>query len=302
MLGIRLAPSSWMRLRKGVYVERASFAALAPWGRYVVRVHAFLRTHPDAVLCLESAAVLHGVPGFGEPKDIHVYDPDRGKSYRHADVVIHASSDPRDVEVVAGVAVTGLRDTVVDLARVVPPAHALAMADAVISPAQGGSLALDALRERSGEQQNQRGRARLRWLWENADRRAESPAESVSRAVILWSGFERPDLQREFDYEGCRDRPDFFFPSRGVVGEADGWGKYELGDPDAARTHLTAEKRREDRLRRNGHAVARWEMRDAWRVTPLCHALTAVGVPVVAPPQSGMLATLRSNPRQWPRS
>lgn len=300
MLGIPLRPETWMRVRKGLYVERAAYAELSPERRYAVRVHAFLRLHPDAILCLESAAIVHGLPGFGEPKDIHLFDPGLKKSWRHADVITHTSADLREVELVQGIYVTSLRDTIIDLARVAQPAHALAMTDAALSIAQGGHLDIEELRDHGAAQKNQRGRARMRWLWENADARSESPAESVSRAVIHWSGFERPELQREFRYDGYKDRTDFYFASCRAIGESDGWGKYELDDPGRASEKLKEEKRREDRLRRHGHPFARWEMRDAWRVTPLCDALVAAGIPVIEPQQSAMLATLRSNPRAKP--
>ena len=297
MLGVSLRTGTWLRLRKGVYVDRLDFEALPPWQRHAVRVHAFVRRHPGVVLCLESAAVFHGIPQFGETKDIHVYDPDRLTSTRHGDVVIHTSRDPRGLVEVAGVMVTSLGDTVADLARVVPPAHALAMADAAISPTQGGMLRLDDLRASLIRQQNQRGRARLRWVCEHADARSESVAESVSRAVIRWTGFEVPELQQKFFYDGHKDRVDFFFPSLGVLGTSDGWGKYALDDLEQAARHLRDEKRREDRLRRHGHPFARWEQRDAWQVDPMCRALVAAGVPRVAAQAPLMLATLRSNPR-----
>lgn len=304
MLGIHLDSGRWLRVRKGVYVDRAAYVASPPWKRYAVRVHAFVRMHPSAVLCMESAAVFHGIPQFGEAQDIHVYDPDLAHSSRHGDVSIHTSRDERQLTSVDGVRVTSLEDTILDLARVAPPAHALAMTDAAISRAQGGKLSLEDIRARGEAQQNQRGRARLRWVWEQADPLSESPAESVSRAVMLWSGFERPELQREFVYEGRLDRTDFYFASCRAIGEADGWGKYELDDPEKAKQNLAEEKRRENRLRRNGHSFARWELRDAWQITPLCDALAAAGVPRVAPAQPGMLATLRANPRarSWKRA
>lgn len=239
MLGVSLRGTTWLRLHEGVYVRGPDFVALPPWKRYAVRVHEFARTHPDAVFCLESAAVLHGIPHFGE----------------------------------------------------------VAMVDAVISHAQGGMLRADDLHERGRQQQNQRGRARLRWACENADARSESVAESVSRAVIMWSGFEHPEPQKQFFYEGHNDRVDFFFPSCGAVGESDGWGKYDLDDPARAERHLRDEKRREERLRRHGHPFARWDQRDAWKVPPMCNALAAARMPQISPPHSLMLATLRSNPR-----
>lgn len=303
-LGITLTPARWMRVRKGIYVDRESFEKLPARKKYAVRVHAFVRKFPDAVLCLESAGVIHGVPQFDEPKDIHVFDPERTASWRHGDVSVHTSRDPRDIEVVDGVVVTSLVDTVCDLLRVVSPAQGLSIADAAISPVQGGTLSVDTLRERSDDQQNQRGRARMQWALAQANPLSESPAESLSRAVIAWSGFETPELQREFNYDGALDRADFYFPSCRAIGEADGWGKYGLDNPDEAAEHLKDEKRREDRLRRHRHPFARWELRDVWKVDPVGKALAAAGVPLVGPRQSAMLLTLKHNPRakRWKRA
>lgn len=300
MLGIRLENPRWQRLRKGVYADRMKHVALADWKRYAVRVHAYLRTHPDAILCLESASVVHGLPQFGETRFIHVYDPDRRASQRYGDVRVHTSRNLRDIERVNGVRVTSLLDTVVDLTRVMSPAGALAVADAAIAPAQGGTLRMADLMARSAQFESTRGQLRLRWVAEHADARAESPAESISRAVMLWSGYEAPELQREFEYESESDRVDFHFPFCRVVGESDGWGKYELDMPERAALRLRQEKRREDRLRRHGHPVARWDLADAWRVRPLCDALDAAGVPRVRPPEHVMLATLRHRPRAVP--
>lgn len=297
MLGVRPSPQRWTRLRRGVYVDRAAYGRLPPWKKYVVRVHAFVRMHPDAVLCLESAAVAHGLPLFGEPEYIHVFDPGRAGSRRFGDVFVHASVDPREVVMLDGVLATSVADTVVDLARVLPPAESLAVADSAISPTQGGLLTLEQLRALGDAQQNRRGRARLRWTWAHADGRSESPAESVSRAVIRWSGFEEPDLQREFRYEGHEDRVDFHFRSCRAIGEADGWQKYRLETPERAAQLLAEEKRREDRLRRHGHPFAQWEPADAWKRSPLVRSLELAGVPRVAPAQSAMLATLTQRPR-----
>lgn len=298
MLGVVLRPSTYIRIRRGIHAERAAYLALRPWERYAVRVHAFARRHPEAVLSMESAAVIHGLPLFGETRDIHVYAPDLGSSQRFGDVCVHTSVDQREIVRVGGVRVTSMLDTVVDLTRILLPARGLAVVDSAISPAQGGWLSVPEMRGRAAGQRNARGRARQHWLWDHADGRAESPGESVSRAVIGWCGFEAPDLQHRFQYEGHVDRVDFLFPSNGAIGESDGWGKYDLDDRDAAAALLTDEKRREDRLRRHGHPFARWDLADAWRVTPLRSALTAVGVPRRHPDQPAMLATLRRRDRE----
>ncbi|WP_295576582.1 hypothetical protein [uncultured Microbacterium sp.] len=301
MLGLRVHTAAFHRVRPGIHIARSVWDSLAGWQRYEVRVRAFVLAHPDAVLCLESAAAVHGLPLFGQARDIHVYDRERAASRRFGDVAVHTSEDVREVQSVDGIATTSVLDTVVDLARVLPPAYALAVADASVSPAwAGGSLDVDALRARASEQRMRRGRARLELLWPVIDARSESPGESVSRAVILWSGFEEPELQREFRYEGVRDRVDFHFPSVRAIGESDGWGKYGLDDAALAQQRLRDEKRREDRLRRHGHSFARWDYADALRVEPLRLALVRAGVPVVRRPRPALLATLRGNPRSLP--
>lgn len=301
MLGIPLVPRTMHRIRRGIWVRREEFDHLPPWTRYAVRVHAFARLHPDAILCLESAAVPHGLPGFGETADIHVFDPERLRSRRFGDVFVHASHEPREVLRIDGVMVTGIRDTVIDLSRVLPPARALAVADSAISPAQGGQLSLDELRENAEAQANRRGRNRSRWVWSRADIRSESPGESISRAVMAWNGFEAPELQRMFRYEGFEDRVDFFFPSNGAIGESDGWGKYAMEDPDEAARILRAEKQREERLRRHQHPFARWDLAGAQKVDPLTRALESAGVQRVSAAQPEMLATLKDRTREKQR-
>lgn len=301
MLGLAVTSDRWLRVRRGVYVDREGFGRLPPWQKYIVRVHAFARMHPDSVLCMESAATVLGLPLFGETRDIHVFDPARTSSRRFGDVCVHTSVDPRSVQRIGGLLVTGMRDTVVDLLRVLPPVQALTVADAAMSPAQGGALTRDDLSDHAAVQQSTRGLAQLRWIWSRADPDSESPAESVSRAVIEWSGFETPETQREFRYEGVLDRTDFYFPSSRAIGEADGWSKYRFEDPKEAARLLADEKRREDRLRRHRHPFARWDLRAAWRVEPLCQALAAASVSLVRPSQPAMLATLARRPREKPR-
>lgn len=297
MLGIALRPATHLRLRRGLHADRAAYRKLKPWERYAVRVHALIRARPNAVLCMESAAVLLGLPLFGEPRLLHVFDPDVQHSQSFGDVRVHTSADGRDVTFVGGTPVTSLLDTTTDLARVLAPAKALATVDSALSAVQGGWLTLDELHQRCVSQQNSRGRARLRWTLEHADARAESPGESVSRAIIEWCGFEPPELQREFRYEGHLDRADFYFPGRRVIGESDGWGKYSLDEPEAAARLLAKEKRREDRLRRHGHPVARWDLADAWKVQPMASALRAAGLSPQHPTQPAMLATLHDRSR-----
>ena len=117
----------------------AAWVRLAPWERYLARVHAFALLHPDAVFSHESAAALSGLPIFGEPRDIHVYDPDRAQSRRFGDVCVHTSTDRCTITDRAFARTTSVAQTAIDLMRVLPPAYALAVADSAVSPFQGGT-------------------------------------------------------------------------------------------------------------------------------------------------------------------
>ncbi len=275
-------------VRHGVHADAAEWSRLTPWDRYLARVHALALVRPHSVFARESAAALLGLPVFGEPRRIHVHDIAATTSTTFGDVVVHTSGDDRGAVEATGLRLVSVEDTVVDLARALPPALGLAVADA--------ALAQDASREelvrRNADRIDRRGRRRAAWVLSRADGRSESVGESVSRAVIEWLGLAEPVLQHEFSAEGSRDRADFWWPEVRVVGESDGWGKYGLGDPAASRLALTAEKRREDRLRRQVSGFARWEWRDAIRGAPLGRILRAAGVPAVRRPDHAMLATL----------
>jgi hypothetical protein len=294
--GTRLrASAAHIRVRPGVYAAAAEWRVLRPWERYLARVHAHALRHPDAVFCLESAAALLALPIFGEPRDIHVFDVTRDRGRRYGDVVVHASENGRAVAV-GSLLATSVPDTALDLMRVLPPAFALAVGDAAarhpVDPCSS-----DDLRAIAGTQTNRRGRARLEWAFQRIDPRAESVAESVSRAVIEWCGYPAPVLQQRFHYEGVEDRSDFYFPEERVIGESDGYGKY-LSDTDVADPRkLREEKAREDRLRRHERGFARWDYADAMRVRPLDEKLGLAGLRPVRPSQPGMLATLRQHPR-----
>ncbi len=293
LAGIPVRTERYHRVRRGIYADAAAWTALSPWDRYAARVAAFHQRHPDAILCLESAAVAHDLPTFGEPRDIHVFDPDRAASRRFGDVCVHTAVDGRETTTLGGVAATTRDDTALDLIRVLPIGYGLAVADAAL---RAGALRED-LMDRAAAQRSQRGKRRLRWTLPRADAASESAGESISRAGMEVGGFERPELQVVFTYECVTDRVDFSFRSIRVLGESDGWGKYDLSDPAAAERHLRNEKRREDRLRRHGHGFARWEYRDACRVTPMARALVAAGVHPRYPASPALAATLTRNPR-----
>ena len=287
------------RVRRGAYVRKEFWESLPPWERYRLRVLAVARTWQSPVFCLESAAVLQGLPIFDEPTHIHVLSMD-GRSWSEGDVIVHGYSDPKDMTDAAGIGVTALADTAVDLARVLPPAFALAVVDAAarILSARGEPIDVS---ERGRAQANRRGVRQLDWVQARATPVSESAEEAVSRAVIEWLGYETPVLQQEFAYEGEMDRSDFYWRRLRIVGESDGYGKYDADDAQAMKAHFVREKRREDRLRRHEGGFARWDWADTMRFEPLDKKLRSSGLTPAGPRQSLMLRTLAQNPRSIPR-
>lgn len=283
------------RIRPGAYVRRQIWDELPPWERYRLRVLAVAHTWTSPVFCLESAAVLHGLPIFGEPTHVHVLSTD-GRSWAERDVIVHGHTDARELTEAAGVKMTALADTAVDLARVLPPAFALAAVDAAARILQGRGETID-VSARGRGQANRRGVRQLDWVQARATPTSESAGEAVSRAVIEWLGYEAPVLQQKFTYEGETDRSDFYWRRLRIIGESDGYGKYDADDPAAMKAHFVREKKREDRLRRHEGGFARWDWSDAMRFEPLDAKLRAAGLVPAHPRQTAMLLTLARNPR-----
>lgn len=87
---------------------------------------------------------------------------------------------------------------------------------------------------------------------------AQTPLESLSRVRLVACGLPEPSLQVPFyDSDGLIGIVDMYWEELGVIGEADGLLKYRTG------ADLIAEKRREDRLRRQ-KPVVRWDWTQMW--------------------------------------
>lgn len=230
--------------------------------QHVLRLHAVVpRLADGAVVSHVSAAVLHGLSIWALSLDrIHVTRSRRSGGRRHDRIHVHtAVVEPDEIVVVAGLPVTSVARTVVDLARSVPFEQAVVVADAALRGRPGVRELLDAALIRSG-----------RWPGSPAARRAvafadgdsANPGESRSRVAILRAGLPTPVLQWNVTDRGGRwlGRVDFGWPQLRTVGEFDGRVKYGRllapgADPGDA---VYAEKLREDALRDNDLAVVRW--------------------------------------------
>lgn len=282
-----------IRVRRGVYAPAMLWRALAPWERYLARVHAVAQMYPGAVLSHESASVLWGGPVFGDPQTVHVLVGPHDTSRWGGGVRAHRSTADRILVEAEGVVLTSIADTAVDLARHRHPAAALASADHALRIDE--LLSADSLLGVNEARASSRGRRRARWALSRATHLAETTLESVSRAVIEWLGFPAPTLQAMFRASnGHGDRADFFWPDADLVGEADGDLKYDgrFGDPTDV---LRRQSQRDHRMREHVRAIAHWGWTDAVTVGPLRSILRSGGLQPVVPENTAELAALRQH-------
>lgn len=277
------------RVARGVYADTTEWSVLAPWQRYLARVHGVALVHPDAVFVLESAAALSGLPVYGEPPDVHVLGTRYATARVSADWHTHATTDARALIEVGGILMTEPAETAVDIARHRHPGIALAVADAVAHSGAGTPEILNARNEARG---SSRGRRQARWPLRRTDGAAESPLESTSRAVVEWLGFPAPIVQAAVRTPNGERHLDFMWPRERVGGEADGRLKYDgrYGDP----TNIVfTEKRREDSLRRSLSGFARWGWQELTAYSDLRDILRAAGLREERPPHLQLLQSLR---------
>jgi hypothetical protein len=237
---------------------------------------------PDAVVSHVSAAVLHGLRIWGLRLDrVHVTRPRRSGGRRGSLVHVHtAAVDPREIVVIAGVAVTSLARTVADLARMLPFEQAVVLGDAAMfheraDRASKADLlsALDAEPRRPGTRAARRAIAFSNGL-------SESVGESRSRVAIAEAGLPPPVLQWEVHAAATGafiGRVDAGWPGLRTVGEFDGLVKYgrTLRPGQDITEVLVAEKLREDALRDEDLGVVRWIWADLTDFAPTARRLRA---------------------------
>lgn len=273
-----------LRLRAGAYVDRRVFGSLRTSEQHRVRVIAAQRCgdlQDGAALARESAAIMMGIPLIGPiPERVQLVRPAR-LGGRLTDTTRTLTAPPSiDLTNLGGVPMTSAAQTLIDLGRRRSFASALASMDHCLrTTAVSKEKVLGLLVTQPHRPGNGLARRAIEW----SDSRAESPGESLSRAVIIENGLPVPDLQRALiDDDGkFLGRVDMLWEELGVVGEFDGAMKYTRGltgtDPQEV---VVAERRRERALESRGRVrVARWTWANAMgRATGMLAELARYGV------------------------
>ena len=259
---------SLVRVRRGVYVDAETWAALEPYREQpMIRIRAAqLALQSEHVLSHDSASIVLGM-GAPRPRDalVHVTRSKVHGDAVRAGVKHHlAPYRPDDVLTREGLTVLGPARTALDMVREHGRAHGLAACDAAMRSGTTRTQ-LGGVLQTMGSWPHSRS---MRWCVEHADGRAESYLESLGRDLVLELGIGRPELQF-----GITDGHRTAFVDM-VVGrhciEVDGRMKYE---PDNPSGHdpvvvLMEEKSRTDFLLGMKLGVSRVTQHDLFKARP----------------------------------
>lgn len=271
---------------EGMYVRRRRWRRLSPPERLLFVMRGVAARHPSWTFCGTSAAVAHGLPvSWSQLARVQVVSRFRAASRALPGMEHHGVSDGAS-ELVLGLRVTPLWRTVFDCLVALPPADALAVADAALRMTNVSPRGLvEHLRTTYRGHRGVRAAARVAVL---ADGRAESGGESIARYVMVEQGFELPELQVWIEdpvEPGTWFRVDFlWFGEDGslIIGELDGRQKSEraelMGGRSAVRV-LQDERLRESHLTALRPAIVRFSFDDVADGSRLSALLDSFGVP-----------------------
>lgn len=252
-----------LRLRQGCYIRR-SF-----WDRQTNRRQETLRivlhhfgtlnsSSPGFIYSHVSAARLHGLYLWQADTLIHLTQPHKPSSVGAGkDCRIHVRPLPaEDIVRVNGLRVTSLERTVIDCCLTMHYRQALVLTDHALH--LGASAAkLHAAADKLG---SHRGIRTLRKVLKYADRRSESPGETLARDLMRELLIVTPVPQLWIPTRMGAFRADFGWPEQRLILEFDGRTKYF----DYAPTEqvLLAERQRENALIEDGWRVIRMQWKD----------------------------------------
>ncbi|ORM32222.1 hypothetical protein [Williamsia sp. 1135] len=269
-LATRVKTGQLTRIQRGFYTFTSDLVELDRFDR---ERELYRRTvlaaadngEPGKAISHWSAAVLHGLPMLnGDLKRVHFTANRIGGGHRKGrGCVIHGSTwNPHEVVMVGEYLVTSPARTAIDIARSGTFYQAVCVLDGALFTGVPRSELENALRGSVGRTGVSIARAALAV----ADGKAESIGESLSRAMMLSFGdIPLARLQNRFlDADGTFvARTDFDWDGL-VAGEFDGHAKYVryLRPGETTEQAYEREKWREQKLRRIGVFVVRWNWKD----------------------------------------
>lgn len=256
-----------VRPARGLYAVRSTWAPLELWRRHHLLSRAAARLTPDAILSHASLAAVEGLPHPAyPPEQVSMTLLDDARTSRADDWrrFHRGATPPEHVEIRGGLPRLVRARTVVDCAREMHGRDALAIADGAL---RSGGVTLDSLLAMRLHQRRWPHITRMDELLLLADGRRENWLESASALSMSRWGMPDPVPQVEvFSRAGeFLGRVDKLWPELGVVGEADGLGKYLLEGTEEATvlSTLSAEQSRQSDLECEGLTVIRWTTAEA---------------------------------------
>ncbi|WEV65858.1 CTP synthase [Bifidobacterium sp. ESL0764] len=285
VLRTRWLAHEYIRLCPNVYARLEYFNELNPVERTLHLIRTLALKNPRRVFGGLSAALVLGLecPWRLSEMGHAQIATEESITRQPAGAVEKIHVHPLTFIVHDGIRVTPPAQTLVDCGLRYPYAQALGIFDSAL---RMGLVTTDAI-ERTCQRSN--NCEPMHRLLRDADPKSENGGESFCRAVILDSGFAKPELQHEF-----RDpanpthifRTDFLWLCNGnaVVLEYDGMEKYtnqHMTNGRSTRRVVYDERRREDALHRAGVAsILRTDYQEVTSRKPLIQKLISNGIPM----------------------
>jgi len=258
------------RVAPGLYAVPSPWATLPPWERHLGLARAAVRATPDAIISHGSGAALLGLPmppGPPERATMTVLDDGRTSADDGWRQFHRGRTPPEHIVIDRGHPYLVPARTVIDCMREMRPGDALAVLDAALRRRMVTGPELVEMRR---HQRRWPGIAAADRILRLGDGLRESWFESKSAWVTAEWGLPQgiPQVVVTDSSDRFVGRVDVLWPELGVVGEADGRGKYLLdsADDQAAEEHAAQavidQSSREIRIRDLGLEVVRWDPAD----------------------------------------
>jgi hypothetical protein len=162
--------------------------------RWRVLLDAGMHAFPDAVAVLGTAARIHGLPEpWPSDRAVELALPPGRERVQRPRYAFHTwKLGGSEVTIVAGVRVTTVERTLVDLMCLSDRFSAISAVDAALNTGKVSQADVDRLASSVGRR---RGAARSRSWWSEVDGRSESPLESRARLRAVDGGYPPDELQ-----------------------------------------------------------------------------------------------------------